>query len=79
MTGAKTRAYDTKREISGESVIIHSTMSVAAVALQKVLDIETEWKVQSTGEIFVNNAGEKRYGISAASKVWTSAIFKRRI
>ena len=51
---SKTRAYDTKWEISGESVIIHSTMSVAAVALQKVLDIETEWKVQSTGEIFVN-------------------------
>mgnify|MGYP000538549068 CR=1 FL=1 len=48
---SKTRAYDTKWEISGESVIIHSTMSVAAVALQKVLDIETEWKVQSTGEI----------------------------
>ena len=51
---SKTRAYDTKWEISGESVIIHSTMSVAAVALQKVLDIETEWKVQSTGEISVN-------------------------
>lgn len=55
------RAYDTTWEIrrgaagcvNDESVIIHSTMSVAAAALQKVLDIEAEWKVQSTGEISV--------------------------
>lgn len=50
---SKTRAYATTWEINGESVMIHSTMSVAAIALQKVLDIEAEWKVQSTGEISV--------------------------
>lgn len=58
---SKARAYDTTWEIrrgaagcvNDESVIIHSTMSVAAAALQKVLDIEAEWKVQSTGEISV--------------------------
>ena len=50
---SKTRAYATTWETNGESVMIHSTMSVAAVALQRVLDIEAQWNISAAGEITV--------------------------
>lgn len=50
---SKTRAYDVQWELEGECVRIYSTMSIAAVALQKVLDIEAVWEIYGTGEITV--------------------------
>lgn len=50
---SKTRAYDVQWELEGECVRIYSTMSIAAVALQKVLDMEAVWEIYGTGEISV--------------------------
>lgn len=50
---SKARAYDTHWEMNGEGIRIYSTVSVVAVAIQKVLDIETVWKIYGTGEISV--------------------------
>lgn len=50
---SKARAYDTHWEMNGEGIRIYSTVSVAAVAIQKVLDIEVVWKIYRTGEISV--------------------------
>ena len=50
---SKTRVYDVQWELEGECVRIYSTMSVAAVALQKVLDIDAVWEIYGTGEISV--------------------------
>lgn len=50
---SKARAYDTYWEMNGEGIRIYSTVSVAAVAIQKVLDIEAVWKIYRTGEISV--------------------------
>ncbi len=50
---SKTRVYDTMWSLEGECVKISSTMSVAAVALQKVLDIESVWEIYGTGEVKV--------------------------
>ena len=47
---SKARAYDTHWEMNGEGIRIYSTVSVAAVAIQKVLDIEAVWKIYRTGE-----------------------------
>lgn len=50
---SKARAYDTHWEMNGEGIRIYSTVFVAAVAIQKVLDIEAVWKIYRTGEISV--------------------------
>ena len=50
---SKARAYDTHWEMNWEGIRIYSTVSVAAVAIQKVLDIEAVWKIYRTGEISV--------------------------
>ena len=50
---SKARTYDTHWEMNGEGIRIYSTVSVAAVAIQKVLDIEAVWKIYRTGEISV--------------------------
>ena len=50
---SRTRAYATTWETNGESVTIYSTMSVAAVALQRVLDMEAQWNISAAGEITV--------------------------
>lgn len=34
-------------------VILHSILSLSAVALQKVLDVEALWEISNTGEIQV--------------------------
>lgn len=50
---SKTRAYSTHWEIQDGSVTIQSSMSIAAVALQKVLDINAVWEISNMGEISV--------------------------
>lgn len=50
---SKTRVYDTNWQMKGECVRISSTMSVGAVALQKVLDMEVVWEIYGTGEMSV--------------------------
>ena len=47
------RAYDVQWEREGKCVRIYSTMSVAAVALQKVLDIKAVWEISNKGSISV--------------------------
>ena len=48
-----TRAYKTEYKIEEDGVKIHSIMSVAAVTIQRILDIDTIWTVRNTGEISV--------------------------
>ncbi len=48
-----TRAYTTEYKADAGGITIHSTMSVAAVSVQKILDIDAIWKVQDTGVVSV--------------------------
>ena len=48
---SSTRAYVTRFVQEKDSVAIHSTMSVAAPTVQKVLDIEAVWNVGQNGAI----------------------------
>ena len=48
-----TRAYKTEYKIEKDRVTIHSIMSVAAVTIQRILDIDAIWTVRNTGEISV--------------------------
>ena len=45
------RAYETKIQKNEQSVAIYSKMSLAADALQKVLDMDTVWNIDSLGAI----------------------------
>lgn len=49
-----TRAYETSYEIRDDKVCIHSTMSIAALIVQKFMDIETDWVVGGDGTISVS-------------------------
>ena len=50
---SKARAYDVQWKREGKCVIIYSTTSVAAVALQRVLDIKAVWEISNRGAISV--------------------------
>lgn len=50
---ASTRAYDTTYEVQNDQVIIHSEMSVGAMVVQKMMDIDAIWTVSNTGKISV--------------------------
>ena len=50
---SKARAYDVQWKREGKCVRIYSTMSVAAVALQRVLDIKAVWEISNRGAISV--------------------------
>lgn len=50
---SKARAYDTHWERNGEGIRIYSKMSLSAVALQKVLDIDAVWEISNRGVISV--------------------------
>ena len=50
---SKARAYDTRWEINEKGVGIYSRMSVAAAAVQKVLDIDALWEVSNGGAVSV--------------------------
>ena len=50
---SKSRAYDVQWKREGKCVRIYSTMSVAAVALQRVLDIKAVWEISNRGAISV--------------------------
>ena len=60
-------------------VILHSILSLSAVALQKVLDVEALWEISNTGEIQVKMNVKKRHGISAAPQIWYPFIPERGI
>jgi len=49
-----TRAYTTEYKVDEDRVIIHSTMSVAAASIQRILEIDAVWKIQNQGEILVS-------------------------
>ena len=51
---ARVRAYTTVYEKDCDGIIIRSTMSISAVSIQRIMNIEAEWKVSDTGEISVN-------------------------
>lgn len=46
-----TRAYNTAYEVKEDRVVLHTTSSLAAKALQKVIDMDTTWEVTNGGEI----------------------------
>lgn len=48
-----TRAYDTGYRVEEKKVIIKTTISLAAKALQKALDIDAVWEITNGGEINV--------------------------
>lgn len=48
-----TRAYMTEYREEPDGITIHSIMSVAAVTVQKVLDIDATWKISNTGAVSV--------------------------
>ena len=48
-----TRAYKTEYKTEEDRVTIHSIMSVSAVTIQRILDIDAIWTVRNTGEIYV--------------------------
>lgn len=48
-----TRAYTTKYRVEKDCIVLESRMSVAAVSIQKILDIDAKWTVHSSGEISV--------------------------
>lgn len=48
-----TRAYNTEYKTEEDGVTIHSIMSVAAVTIQRILDIDATWTIRNTGEISV--------------------------
>ena len=50
---SRTRAYKISWEMKDSRVILHSILSLSAVALQKVLDVEALWEISNTGEIQV--------------------------
>lgn len=47
------RAYNTQWKREKSKLVLHSILSVAAVSLQKVLDVDAVWEVFDTGEICV--------------------------
>ena len=48
-----TRAYSTTWEVTGTGMTIRSTMSVTAIILQRMMDIETVWTVDASGIVTV--------------------------
>lgn len=48
-----TRAYMTEYRADTDGITIHSVMSVAAVTVQRILDIDATWKVFNTGAVSV--------------------------
>jgi beta-galactosidase len=49
-----TRAYETNYEVNNNEVHIHTVMSMAAIVVQKFMDIETDWTVFADGTISVS-------------------------
>lgn len=45
------RAYETQVGWDGDSVVIHSVLSISAVYLQRILDIEAFWTVDGAGRV----------------------------
>ncbi|MDY4969801.1 MAG: glycoside hydrolase family 2 TIM barrel-domain containing protein [Lachnospiraceae bacterium] len=54
-----TRAYKTSYRKEEGKVCIHSTMSVSAVTIQRILNLETDWTVTDKGRIEVTMHVEK--------------------
>ena len=54
-----TRAYETQYRVDEQKVVIHTPISLAAKALQKVLDIDAVWEISNGGEIRVNMSVKK--------------------
>lgn len=48
-----TRAYDTEYAVAEDEVTIHTTLSVSAVIIQRILNIDAAWTVHEDGRIDV--------------------------
>lgn len=48
-----TRAYETTYHVQESAVTIHSVMSVSAATVQRILNINADWKIDHTGAISV--------------------------
>ena len=51
---AITRAYMTRTLAADSEVRIHSDVSIAALAVQRFMNIEVDWTVSSTGAVTAN-------------------------
>lgn len=51
---AKSRTYESSYEITEGGIKIYSSMSVVAVAVQKILDIKAEWFITNAGVIHMD-------------------------
>jgi beta-galactosidase len=47
------RVYAVRHEQEGEDIIIHGTLAISAVYIQRILDIEAEWRIAPDGTIAV--------------------------
>lgn len=50
---AKSRAYVTNYTLTSETLEIHSVMSMTAVTVQRMMNIDTVWKIDNSGQISV--------------------------
>lgn len=50
---AGSRAYTTDYVVANDSVEIHSTMSISAVTVQRIMSINAVWKIDNSGQISV--------------------------
>ena len=51
---AITRSYMTRTLVAGSEVRIHSDVSIAAIAVQRFMDIEVDWTVSVSGAVTAN-------------------------
>ncbi|MCI7181151.1 MAG: glycoside hydrolase family 2 TIM barrel-domain containing protein [Schaedlerella sp.] len=56
---SNTRAYETAWEIQESDVVLHSVMSICAVTVQRILNLDTVWKINPSGEISVSMSVKK--------------------
>lgn len=50
---ALSRAYVTNYTLTGEYLEIHSKMAMTAVTVQRMMDLDTVWRIDNGGQIFV--------------------------
>ena len=48
-----TRAYETKVQTEEKRVLIHTSLSISAIYIQRILDIQVNWTIQADGTVDV--------------------------
>ncbi|GHT55365.1 glycoside hydrolase family 42 [Spirochaetia bacterium] len=47
------RVYKTRHEQDGQDILIHETLAISAIYIQRIIDIEAEWRIAPDGSIAV--------------------------